>query len=173
MLHESKTCFCVDGRKRYENGSADVKICYVFGEMKTEVFENVLVWTWPKILNFVSAPTVSASASALWVSELLSHPILATCTFYGSARTSVLSCVYDYGRLVSARSLDCGLMGEERGLISLDLSYFSDFYTESSLTKSLVLTVSFVYLLYSPCFLSLVLMNIYNGMPNLNMLTKK
>lgn len=35
----SVLCFSVDGRKR----------CYVFSEMKTEVVENVVVWTWTQI----------------------------------------------------------------------------------------------------------------------------
>ena len=31
--------------------SVDIKnLCYVFSEMKTEVFEKVLVWTWPYVI---------------------------------------------------------------------------------------------------------------------------
>ena len=42
-------------RKRYENASVDVKLCYNFREMKKEVFENLLMWTWPKDIKILAA----------------------------------------------------------------------------------------------------------------------
>ena len=58
--------FSMDGRKRYENGSVDVKLLLRFQWNENEgLVENVLVWAWPKLLVIWIASSLHVAKSRL------------------------------------------------------------------------------------------------------------